>query len=187
MSQLVDSASGLHPRWSEYYIRTVRADNKDPMTKFLKSVGVPNEPEVFKPNDITVFSFPAAAPTDSVKRSDLEADHHFYNWLDIQNLWCEHKPSVTIQPKKGEWVNMGRLVYENFSDISGISFLPFDDHVYQQAPYQTITKEEYDKFLSKMPKEIDWKKLSEFEFEDTTTGIQTLACSVDGCEVVDIT
>ena len=187
VSQLVDSASGIHARHSDYYIRTVRGDNKDPLTQFMKDQGIPSEPCVYKPDQTTVFSFPVKAPAGAVVTSDLTAIEQLEMWLMYQRHWCEHKPSVTINVKKDEWFEVGAFVYKHFDEMSGVSFLPYDDHVYQQAPYQECTKGEYEEMLSLMPSAIDWTKLSEYEKEDNTAGSQTLACSGDSCEIVDLT
>ena len=187
VSQLVDSASGIHARHSDYYIRTVRGDNKDPLTQFMKDQGIPSEPCVYKPDQTTVFSFPVKAPAGAVVTSDLTAIEQLEMWLMYQRHWCEHKPSVTINVKKDEWFEVGAFVYKHFDEMSGVSFLPYDDHVYQQAPYQECTKGEYQEMLSLMPEAIDWTKLSEYEQEDNTAGSQTLACSGDSCEIVDLT
>jgi ribonucleoside-diphosphate reductase alpha chain len=187
VSQLTDSASGIHARHSPYYIRTVRGDNKDPLTQFMKDQGVPNEPEAFKPDQTTVFSFPMKAPDNAVVTADMSAIDQLNMWLMYQRHWAEHKPSVTINVKNSEWFQIGAFVYEHFDEMSGVSFLPFDDHTYQQAPYQHCGKSEYEQMLSFMPKAIDWTKLSSYEAEDNTSGSQTLACSGDSCEIVDLT
>ena len=187
VSQLVDSASGIHARHSPYYIRTVRGDNKDPLTQFMKDQGIPSEPDVFKPDQTTVFSFPVKAPDKAVVTSDLSAIDQLEMWLMYQRHWCEHKPSVTINVKANEWFEVGAFVYEHFDEMSGVSFLPYNEHTYQQAPYQEVGKSEYEELLSFMPKSIDWSKLSEYEKEDNTSGSQTLACSGDSCEIVDLT
>jgi len=187
VSQLVDSASGIHARHSPYYIRTVRGDNKDPLTQFMKDQGIPSEPDVFKPDQTTVFSFPIKAPDKAVVTSDLSAIDQLEMWLMYQRHWCEHKPSVTINVKANEWFEVGAFVYEHFDEMSGVSFLPYNEHTYQQAPYQEVGKSEYEELLSFMPKSIDWSKLSEYEKEDNTSGSQTLACSGDSCEIVDLT
>jgi ribonucleoside-diphosphate reductase alpha chain len=186
VSQLVDSASGIHARHSEYYIRTVRGDNKDPLTEFMKSAGIPNEPDVMKPDSTTVFSFPMKAPKGATTRNDMSAIDQLRLWKTYQEYWCEHKPSVTISVKEDEWMEVGAWVYKNFDDISGISFLPHSEHTYAQAPYQEITEKEYKKLDKLMPDVIDWKKLQDFEKEDNTTGSKELACSAGVCEVVDI-
>jgi ribonucleoside-diphosphate reductase alpha chain len=187
VSQLVDSASGIHSRHNPYYIRTVRGDNKDPITQFMIAQGVPNEPDVGKPDSTTVFSFPMASPAGAVCRTDMSAIEQLELWLLYQKYWCEHKPSVTISVKEHEWLEVGSWVYDNFDDVSGISFLPFSEHTYQQAPYQDITSIEYDKAMEGMPAKIDWSLLSEFEKEDTTSGGRELACVAGVCEVVDLT
>jgi ribonucleoside-triphosphate reductase (thioredoxin) len=187
VSQLVDSASGIHARHSEYYIRTVRGDNKDPLTQFMKDQGIPSEPCVMKPEQTTVFSFPQKSPPNAVTRNDMTAVEQLEAWLVYQRHWCEHKPSVTISVRDSEWVQVGAFVYKHFDEMSGVSFLPHSDHTYQQAPYQDCTKQEYEEMLSFMPTNIDWSKLSEYESEDNTSGMQTLACSGDSCEIVDLT
>jgi ribonucleoside-triphosphate reductase (thioredoxin) len=187
VSQLVDSASGIHARHSEYYIRTVRGDNKDPLTQFMKDQGIPSEPCVMKPEQTTVFSFPQKSPPNAVTRNDMTAVEQLEAWLVYQRYWCEHKPSVTISVRDSEWVQVGAFVYKHFDEMSGVSFLPHLDHVYEQAPYQDCTKQEYEEMLSFMPTNIDWAKLSEYESEDNTSGMQTLACSGDSCEIVDLT
>jgi ribonucleoside-triphosphate reductase len=183
----VDSASGLHARHSDYYIRSVRGDNKDPLTVFLKEAGIPWEPDVIKPETTSVLFFPIKSPKLSVKRNDMTAVDQLEYWKKVQDEWCEHKPSITVTVKEHEWPEVGGWVYNHFDIISGVSFLPHSDHVYRQAPYQECSKEEYETLLKKMPKEIRWEDLSFYEKEDTTTGMQTLACSADSCEVVDIT
>jgi ribonucleoside-diphosphate reductase alpha chain len=185
VSQLVDSASGIHARHSAYYIRTVRGDNKDPLTQFMKDQGIPNEPCVYKGDTTTVFSFPVKAPQGAITRTDMSAIEQLEMWLTYQRHWCEHKPSVTISVKKDEWFDVGNFVYEYFDEMSGVSFLPFDDHVYQQAPYQDISEAEYEEMFAFMPDKIDWSKLSEYEAEDGTKSSQTFAC-VGSCEIVDL-
>lgn len=186
VSQLVNSASGLHTRFSDYYIRSVRADIKDPLTQFLKDSGIPNEPDVIKPDQTLVFYFPIKAPKNSLKRNDLSAIQQLEYWKRIQEEWCEHKPSITVSVREEEWPEVGGWVYKNFDIISGVSFLPHSDHTYRQAPYQECSEEEFLKMAKEMPKELRWEDLSYYEQEDNTSGIQTLACSADGCEVVDI-
>ena len=187
VSQLVDSASGIHARHSPYYIRTVRGDNKDPLTQFMKDKGVPNEPCVMKGDTTTVFSFPVKSPEGAVTRNDMTAIEQLETWLTYQRHWCEHKPSVTISVRDSEWMEVGAFVYKHFDEMSGVSFLPHSDHTYQQAPYQDCSKEEHDELLSTMPKNIDWSDLSQYESEDNTAGSQTMACSGDTCEIVDLT
>ena len=187
VSQLVDSASGIHARHSEYYIRTVRADNKDPLCKMMKQNGFPNEPDVTKPNHTTVFSFPTKSPKGAICRTDMTAIEQLELWSTYQEHWCEHKPSITVTVKENEWPEVGSWVWNNFDDISGISFLPFSDHTYRQAPYQDCTKSEYEKMAKLIPENVDWSTLSEYEQQDFTAGSQELACSADGgCEIVDI-
>ena len=187
VSQLVDSASGIHARHSPYYVRTVRGDNKDPLTKFMIDKGVPNEPCVMKGDTTTVFSFPIKSPEGAVTRNDMTAVEQLEMWLIYQRSWCEHKPSVTISVRDEEWMEVGAFVYKHFDEMSGVSFLPHSDHTYQQAPYQDCTKEDYEELLTIMPKSIDWSELSEYENEDNTAGSQTMACSGDTCEIVDLT
>jgi ribonucleoside-triphosphate reductase len=187
VSQLVDSASGIHARHSPYYIRTVRGDNKDPLTQFMKDQGIPSEPDAFKPDQTTVFSFPMKAPKGAVCTKDMTAIEQLEMWLMYQRNWCEHKPSVTINVKSEEWLEVGAFVYKHFDEMSGVSFLPFNEHTYQQAPYQDCGEHDYEALKSCMPKRIDWSKLSEYENEDNTSGSQTLACSGDSCEIVDLT
>ena len=187
VSQLVDSASGIHARHNPYYIRTVRADNKDPLCAFMKDAGFPNEADVMKPQHTTVFSFPMQSPKNAVFRQDMTAKEQLELWQKYQTHWCEHKPSVTISVKEHEWMEVGNWVWKNFDSISGISFLPFSEHTYRQAPYQDCTKEEYEEALKAMPKNVDWSQLSKYEEQDFTAGAQELACAADGgCEVVDI-
>ena len=187
VSQLVDSASGIHARHNPYYVRTVRADNKDPLCKMMKEEGFPNEPDVSKPDHTTVFSFPAKSPKGAICRNDMTAWKQLSLWHTYAKEWCEHKPSVTVSVKEEEWVNTAAWVYENFDDISGISFLPFSDHSYRQAPYQDCSEEEYKELLKKMPKNVNWGALAEYETKDYTSASQEFACtSAGGCEIVDI-
>lgn len=186
VSQLVDSASGIHPRYSPYYIRTVRADKKDPLAKFMKDRGFPVEDDVMKPDSTYVFSFPMKAPEDAVFRDDRNAIEQLEHWLTYQRHWCEHKPSVTIYVKDNEWMDVGAWVYRHFDEMSGVSFLPHSDHTYRQAPYQEITEAEYYDWVKRMPVDINWKDLGLYEFEDRTTSSQTMACSGGICEVVDL-
>ena len=187
VSQLVDSASGIHARHSPYYIRTVRGDNKDPLTRFMIDQGVPNEPDVMKPDNTTVFSFPVKSPAGAITRNDMTAIEQLETWLLYQRHWCEHKPSVTISVRDDEWVEVGAFVFKYFDEMSGVSFLPHSDHTYQQAPYQDCDKSDYEELLSLMPETIDWSKLTDYEKEDNTASMQTLACSGDSCEIVDLT
>ena len=187
VSQLTDAASGIHARHNPYYIRTVRGDNKDPLTQFLVSQGIPAEPDVMKPDSTTVFSFPMKSPKNAVTRTDMTAIEQLELWLTYQRHWAEHKPSVTISVKENEWMDVGAWVYEHFDEVSGISFLPFSEHTYQQAPYQDIDEAQYKDWVKKMPKKVDWSKLQDFEKEDTTSGGRELACTAGVCEVVDLT
>ena len=187
VSQLVDAASGIHARHNDYYIRTVRADNKDPLCQFMKDVGFPNEADVMKPEHVTVFSFPMKSPKGAVCRKDMTAIEQLELWLVYQKHWCEHKPSITITVKEDEWFEVGAWVYSNFDEVCGVSFLPFSDHSYKQAPYQDCNESDYKEAIKKMPKDINWNDLSSYEKEDNTSGTQTLACSGGSCEIVDLT
>jgi ribonucleoside-triphosphate reductase len=186
VSQLVDSASGIHARHSDYYIRTVRGDNKDPLTNFMIDQGIPNEPDVMKPDSTTVFSFPMKSPEGCVTRNDMSAVEQLEMWMMYQEHWCEHKPSCTVSVRDSEWMDVGAFVYKHFDAMSGVSFLPHFDHVYQQAPYQECDKGEYNDMLARMDGNIDWNRLMDYEKEDATAGSQTFACSGDSCEIVDI-
>jgi len=186
VSQLTDAASGIHARHNNYYIRTVRADRKDPLCQMMIDMGFPAEPCVMKPDHTMVFSFPMKAE-GSITRNDMTAIEHLELWLAYQRHWCEHKPSITVTVKEHEWMEVGAFVYKHFDEISGISFLPHSDHSYRQAPYQDCSKEEYEAALAKMPKNVDWTLLSKYEKEDKTVGTQTFACSGDKCELVDLT
>jgi ribonucleoside-diphosphate reductase alpha chain len=187
VSQLVDSASGIHARHNPYYIRTVRADNKDPLCRFMMSQGFPSEPDVTKPEHTTVFSFPQKSPKGAVCRTDMTAIEQLALWTLYQDHWCEHKPSVTVSVKEHEWLEVGSWVWDNFDNISGISFLPFSEHNYKQAPYQDCDKQTYDELTTQMPKNVDWSILGDYEKEDHTAGAQTAACAAPGgCEVVDL-
>ena len=184
VSQLVDAASGIHARHNPYYIRTVRGDKKDPLTKLMVDQGIPAEDDVMNPDNTTVFSFPMEAPSNAVFRTDKTAIEQLELWLMYQKNWCEHKPSVTVSVKEHEWLDVGAWVYDNFDYMSGVSFLPFSDHTYQQAPYQDCDQSEYDIMSQAMPKDIDWSKLSEYEQQDNTIGSQELACVGGACEIV---
>lgn len=181
VSQLVNSASGIHTRHSSYYIRRVRGDKKDPLTQFLMDAGIPAEDCVMRPDSTTVFSFPQKAPESARTREALTATEHLDLWMMYQRHWCEHKPSVTISVKEHEWMDVGAWVWRNFDEISGVSFLPHDGGSYRQAPYEECTKEEYESLLAKMPKSIDWDSLQ--EFDDNVEGAQTLACVSGHCEI----
>ncbi len=181
VSQLVDSASGIHARHSEFYIRRVRNDNKDPITQFLKDQGIPNEADVMKPHDTTVFSFPMKAPDGCVTRDDLDSFTHLKLWLTYQRHWCEHKPSVTVYVKEADWPEVGAWVWKNFDEISGISFLPWDGGSYKQAPYEEIDAATYEKLKAEMPATIDWESF--VEYDDNVEGAQQLACVAGVCEI----
>lgn len=187
VSQLVDSSSGLHTRHSPYYLRTVRADNKDPLTVFLKDSGVYWEPDAMAKDSTSVFYFPVKAPDGAVTRHNQTSIEALELWKHLQDNWCEHKPSATINVKEDEWVKVGAWVYDNFDTLSGVSFLPYDGGTYKQAPYQEITEEEYNQWIKDHPTPmIDWNDLRLYETEDATTGSQELACSGGVCEVVEI-
>ena len=183
VSQLVDAASGIHARHNPYYIRTVRGDKKDPLTKLMVDAGFPIEDDMMNPGHTSVFSFPMKAPKKAVFRMDMTAIEQLELWLTYQKHWCEHKPSVTISVKEDEWLEVGAWVYDNFEWMSGVSFLPFSEHTYQQAPYQDCDIEAYKEMLSKMPKDVDWSALAKYENQDMTVGSQELACTAGGCEI----
>ena len=186
VSQLVNSASGIHPRHSQYYIRTVRADNLDPLCQMMKDIGIPWEPDKWASGSTTVFSFPIKSPENAVFRDNISAIDQLNHWLVYQRYWCEHKPSITVNVKDHEWLEVGAWIYEHFDEVSGISCLPHSEHIYEQAPYQDITEEEYIELESKMPKNIDWSILSNYEKVDNTKSTQTYACTGNVCEIVDL-
>ena len=186
VSQLTDSASGIHARHNPFYIRTVRGDNKDPLTQFMKEEGIPFEPDITKPDSVTVFSFPMKSPSGAITRTEMSAIEQLELWKIYALYWCEHKPSVTISVKEEEWMKVGTWLYDNFDIASGVSFLPFADHTYQQAPYQDIEAEEYLEWSGRVPSSLDWEKFSMYEKEDNTSGTRELACTADACEVVDL-
>lgn len=183
VSQLVDSSSGIHGRFSPYYIRTVRQANNDPLTSFLKDAGVPNEPDLMNPEKTTIFSFPIKSPEGATLANEQTAIEQLENWLLFQKHWSEHSVSVTVYVKEHEWMEVGNWCYQNFDYITGVSFLPYAEHTYAQAPYQPCTKEEFDAAMAAMPK-VDFLKLSEYESEDNTEGAQTLACTGGACEIL---
>lgn len=184
VSQLVDSASGIHPRHSAYYIRSVRQDNKDPLTAFMKAAGIPWEPCVMKPDSTTVFFFPQKSPEGAVTRDKISAIEHLELWKTYNKHWAEHQVSITVSVKEDEWLDVGAWVYKNFDELSGVSFLPMDGGTYRQAPYQEIDEARYLSILKDMPEDIDWSRLSEFEKEDSTTSSKTLACEGTQCEII---
>ncbi len=183
VSQLTDAASGIHARHNPYYIRTVRGDKKDPLTKMMADAGFPIEDDVMNPGHTSVFSFPMKVDKKAIFRTDMTAIEQLEHWLTYQKYWCEHKPSVTISVKENEWMEVGAWVYANFDWMSGVSFLPFSDHTYRQAPYQDCDEAQYKEMISKMPKSVDWKKLAEYETQDMTIGAQELACTAGNCEI----
>ncbi len=187
VSQLVDCSSGLHARHSDYYLRTVRADNKDPMTTFLKEAGVYYEPCAFKPESTTIFYFAKKSPAASIKREQISATGSLEVWDTLQRHWCEHKPSATVYVKEGEWMEVGAWVYENFEDLSGVSFLPYDGGTYKQAPYQELSEEDWNAWVEAHPMPvINWDDLSFYEKVDSTTGSQELSCFAGQCDIVSI-
>jgi len=183
VSALVDSASGIHARHSPYYIRTVRADKKDPLAKMMIDAGFPVENDITRPEHTYVFSFPIKAPENAIYRKDMTALDQLELWLTYQNFYCEHKPSITVTVKEDEWPEVGAWCWKNFDNLSGVSFLPYSEHIYKQAPFQDCTKEQYEELLNKMPKNVDWTKLSVYEKTDHTENQQTLACVAGGCEL----
>lgn len=180
----MDSSSGIHPRYSQFYTRTVRADKKDPLAKFLRDQGVPVEDDVTKPDNVDIFSFPVKSPEGSVLRDDMNAIGQLEHYLIYKQHWCEHNPSITVYVKENEWLEVGAWVYKNFEEIGGISFLPYDDHIYKQAPYQPITEEQYLKNVSDFPS-IDWTAFHSYESRDTVNIQAELACSASGgCDIL---
>ena len=186
VSQLVDSASGIHTRHSDYYIRRVRADAKDPIAQLMEDQGIPAEADVMKPNSVKVFSFPMKAPKGAVTRNERNAIEQLDLWLMYQRYYCEHKPSVTISVREHEWMEVGAWVYKHFDEVSGVSFLPHSDHTYQQAPYEECDRKTHDELAWKMPKEVNWDLISEYELTDQTVSTKTLACTGSVCELVDL-
>ena len=186
VSQLVDSASGIHTRHNDYYFRRVRADSKDPIAQLMEDQGIPCEADVMKPSSVKVFTFPMKAPKGAVLRNDRSAIEQLELWLTYQRYYCEHKPSVTVSVKEHEWMEVGAWVYKYFDEVSGVSFLPHSDHTYQQAPYEDCTKEQYNELAKLMPKSVDWGLISKYELEDTTIGNKELACTGSVCELVDL-
>lgn len=184
VSQLVDASSGIHPRYSEYIERAVRGDKKDPIGQVLKAAGVKSELDVTKPNDVEVYYFPLKSPKDSIYRNDITAIEQLELYLTYKTCWTEHNPSITVYVREHEWLEVAAWVYKNFDEIGGVSFLPFSDFVYEQAPYNEVTKEEYEKLLAASPKELDWSLLSELEKEDRTEAAKELACTAGVCEIL---
>lgn len=183
VSQLVDSASGIHPRYSEYYIRTVRADKKDPLAQFMREQGFPVEDCHLNPHATDVFAFPVQGPSHAVFRNDRSALEQLEHYLMYQTYWTEHNVSVTVYVKDHEWMGVGDWVYRNFDKVAGVSFLPHSDHSYKQAPYTECTQEEYEALLAKMP-EFHWEALSQFEKDDSTVNVKELACTAGVCEIL---
>jgi ribonucleoside-diphosphate reductase alpha chain len=183
VSQLVDSASGIHPRFSKHYIRRVRSDKKDPLAVYMEQAGFPVEQDVMSPSSV-VFSFPVKAPESSTCVKEVGAMEQLALWKTYQNHWCEHKPSVTVYYTDSEYFKVAQWIWDNFDLCSGISLLPTSDHVYQQAPYEDIDESQYESLVAAMPQNVDWEELSQFEKEDNTTGSQELACVGGACEIV---
>ena len=183
VSQLVDSASGIHPRFSKHYIRRVRSDKKDPLAVYMEQAGFPVEQDVMSPSSV-VFSFPVKSPESSTCVKEVGAMEQLALWKTYQNHWCEHKPSVTVYYTDSEYFKVAQWIWDNFDLCSGISLLPTSDHVYQQAPYEDIDESQYEKLVAIMPQNVDWEELSQFEKEDNTTGSQELACVGGACEIV---
>jgi len=183
VSQLVDAASGIHARHNPYYIRTVRGDKKDPLTAMMVDAGFPVEDDQMNPSHTSVFSFPMKVDKGAIFRTDMTAIEQLEMWLVYQKHWCEHKPSITVSVKEHEWLDVGAWVYEHFDYMSGVSFLPFSDHTYAQAPYQDTDEAGYKELLAQMPKDVDWSKLAEYEASDMTVGSQELACAAGFCEI----
>ena len=183
VSQLVDAASGIHARHNPYYVRTIRGDKKDPLTRMMIDIGFPVEDDQTNPSHTSVFSFPMKVDGSAVFRTDLSAIEQLELWLIYQKYWCEHKPSITVSVKEKEWLEVGAWVYEHFDYMSGVSFLPFSEHTYKQAPYQDIQKDEYELLIKEMPKKVEWSKLSDYEKTDMTIASQELACSGGFCEI----
>ena len=186
VSQLVDCASGIHARFSKRFIRRVRCDNKDPMTKLMIESGFPWEADVYHPESQVVFSFPMKVPDKAVTANDINAIEQLELWLSYQNNWCEHKPSMTVYVKEHEWMEVGAWVYRNFDMVSGITFLPASGHSYRQAPYEEITEEQYSNMLADMPKAVDWMRINKYETDDTNVSHREMACNGTSCELVDL-
>jgi hypothetical protein len=184
VSQLVDSASGIHPRYSEYYIRTVRGDKKDPLAQYMRSVGFPVEDDVMKPETTDVFSFPVKAPKKAVMRNDMTAIEQLEHYVMFKDNWCEHMVSITVYVREEEWVRVGAWLYDHFDDVCGVSFLPHSDHSYRQAPYTECTEAEYNAAVAKMPDITNWDGLRAFEKEDSGTGTREWACTSGVCEIL---
>lgn len=186
VSQLVDAASGIHPRHSRQYLRTVRCDKKDPMYQFLKDQNIPVEDDVMRPDSTAVFTFAIKSPQNAVLRDDIDAIQQLELWKTYSLHWCEHKPSITVTVREEEWLKVGAWVYDNFDIMSGVSFLPHSDHCYQQSPYQDVSIDEWNKAYERLPKHIDWSQFSKYEITDHTAGAKTYACTGGACEQVDL-
>jgi ribonucleoside-diphosphate reductase alpha chain len=182
VAELVDTASGIHPRFSDFYIRSVRNDTKDPLAQMLIDQGVPNEQDVTKQDTVTVFSFPKRSPDHCVKRDKMTAIQQLEHYRMVRDCWCEHNVSITVYVRDHEWLAVGDWVYNNWDDVGGISFLPYSDHIYKQAPFIEITNDEYDTAVAEFP-EVDFDKLPNYEKDDTTTSSHELACSAGSCAI----
>ena len=184
VSQLVDSSSGIHPRHAGYYVRSIRQDNKDPLTQFLIDSSVPSEPDVMKPNDTTVFYFPIKSPEGAITKDEVSPRDHLELWKVYNKHWAEHQVSVTVSVPEDKWVDTGAWVYDNFDELSGLSFLPASDHSYKQAPYQECTQEEYETLQASMPTSLDWTRFTAYEESDNTTASHELACVGGACDII---
>lgn len=181
VSQLCSTASGIHPQHSNYYIRRVRADNKDPLTQFMIQAGFVAEPCVMKPESTTVFSFPVEVAEGGLLREDLSAIQHLKLWLIFQRHYCEHKPSVTISVLENEWMDVGAWTFKHFDEITGVSFLPMDGGTYKQAPYEECDEQTYNQLKMLVPETVDWENFK--EYDDNVEGAQMLSCTAGGCSI----
>ena len=186
-SCVAGTSSGMHPRYAMHYIRRARIDVKDPICQFMIDNNIPHEPCVASPDKTMIFSFPIASPAGAVVQKETDPISHLNLWLEYQKTWCDHKPSITVSYTDDNFLDVGQWVWSNWDYVSGISFLPYDNNVYDQAPFESISKTEYDKLMEQMPEEINWLGLTRYETDDMTTGSQELACHGGACEVVDIT
>tara|TARA_R100000152_G_C6780593_1_gene213559 strand:- start:2436 stop:4349 length:1914 start_codon:yes stop_codon:yes gene_type:complete len=186
-SCVAGTSSGMHPRYSLYYIRRARIDVKDPICQFMIDKNIPHEPCIASPDKTMIFSFPISSPAGAMTQQEIDPVNHLDLWLEYQKSWCDHKPSITVSYTDENFLEVGHWVWSNWDYVSGISFLPYDNNVYDQAPFESISKADYDKLMDQMPEEIDWLGLTRYETDDMTTSSQELACQGGACEVVDIT
>lgn len=186
-SCVAGTSSGMHPRYAMYYIRRARIDMKDPICQFMIDRNITHEPCVASPDKTMIFSFPIASPPGAMLQEEIDPLEHLNVWLEYQKTWCDHKPSITVSYTDENFLEVGQWVWSNWDYVSGVSFLPYDNNVYDQAPFEAINKTEYDRLVDQMPTEINWLSLSEYEKEDMTTSSQELACHGGACEVIDIT